>query len=128
MKTKNIVRIMAACLMVCLLMATICTTAFAATTASDDFMWHGSNVSFQTNYSSYSQVKALGQNVPNNQGAQVAVLLFTSNSTGLTYHLTMVCDGQWHTVQRPLPMGSYTVSLSSYTGSGTPYLYVNFIH
>lgn len=127
MKSKKIIRLTAVCFMVCLLVVSVCTTAFAFTEASDDFVWHGSNVSFQANYSSYSRVEALGVNVPSGQGDQAAVLLFTNKADGSTYHLTMVCDGTWHTVQRPLAVGSYTVSLSTYTGTGTPYLYVNFI-
>jgi len=123
-KKKNFIRFSTLCLLVCLLVMNTSVVVFAA---SDDLIWNGGTVSFQTHYSSYDSVLAYGTNNPGGQGSQSAILLFTKTDDNTTYHLTITCNGVWQNVNRPLPIGTYNVTLASYTGTGTPYIMVNFI-
>lgn len=131
-------KLISMCIIMTMLFATVMTTtAFAADdnispkpearANVNSFVWDGSDVEFTLTSSNYSKVRYMGiyNTITGSEGAAIFVL--TNVSTNITYHMTMVCDGGYYTLQRPLPAGTYKVSLQQYTGTNLVQVTANFM-
>lgn len=118
-KAKKII-----CMCLLLILGTVAVSQNVSAATVNNMIWSENTVETEVKITKTMNYVHYSGNVSGDTGS--VILQFTETTTGLSYTKTFVCDGNWYTQSRPLPVGTYKVTMKLNQCPDLEMLTINF--